>query len=213
MPDVWTNPIDRVLRELISPAIWNADLAANLRLLGAHTHTGAPGDGAILDPTLSGATNWLIPTNTEAPATTVLVTANNQVRFFRFFLPYKLSVGFLSLEITTAVGGSTTGLGLYSNDGTTRLCFGTASSAAIGIKRMSVTPVILNIGFYLLAWTSTAAAVQARVFAEAAAGLLADTNAHEGTAANSSAAGVLPTSLGALSALTTNIPKVKIEGS
>lgn len=217
MPDVWTNPIDRVLRELISPAIWNADLAANLRVLSTHRHTGAAGDGAIISATETQSgplAHWV--TGMAVPsANAQMAGAANQVRFMRFFLPFNLSLSALTFNVQALSGGSTGGIGIYNKDGTSLLASGTASTASTGVKRVSVTPVVLPIGFYLLAWTNTGnvatffvGTVNANLNA-----ILNDTTPHTGTAANASAVGVLPATTGVLSAAALDVPVVKLEGS
>lgn len=217
MPDVWTTPIDRVLRELISPAIWNADIAANLRVLSTHRHTGAAGDGAIISATetLSGANAFFLNTYPTANTQVALAGAANQVRVMRFFLPINLSLGSLTLNVAALSAATTGGVGIYNKEGTSLLASGTFSSASTGVKRVSVTTVILPIGFYLLAWTCTSnvPTVFAGLFNANDIAIFNDTNVQLATAANASAVGVLPATTGALSALTSDIPCIKLEGS
>lgn len=215
MPDVWTNPVDRVLRELISPAIWNADIAANLRLLGVHAHTGAAGDGAQLSTflTQTGAGAWYIPALTDQVSTSAFSSAN-QVRWWRFYLPLRLSISSLTIEVTTLQAGSSVGFGIYNDQGTVQYATATASSASTGIKRVAVTPVLLESGFYILAWTNTGAVAQGRTSGGSLLSIIVDTNPQLGTAANASAAGVLPATLGALSGSATIPPIIcKFEGA
>lgn len=214
MTDIWTDPIDRVLRELISPSIWNTNIAANLRLLKQHGHTGVDGDGALHTPFLtnSGAMAYFTPQPPYASADNTGFAANT-VYVSRFFLPIKLSVGSLTAEVTTLSAASTLGLGIYNKDGTSLLCSGTASSASTGAKRISITPTVLDIGFYLLAWTCTSAVVVCRGFSNVDGTVMNNTNTQKGTGANASAVGVLPSTTGAISAVSVNQILAKLEGS
>lgn len=216
MPDIWTNPVDRVLRELISPAIWNADLAANLRLLSLHTHSGVAGDGAQIAGTVlySGPMSFFVSPFDQVGAT-LIVSVANEIRWSRFYLPFKLSLGSLTCEVTTLHAGSTLGLGIYNKDGTALLASGTSSSATTGVKRITVTPIVLDPDFYLLAQTNTGAVAQARIIHGTgnALSIFSNTNPQTGTASAVSAAGVLPASLGVLTGANSAPVLTKLEGS
>jgi hypothetical protein len=215
MTDVWTEPPDRNLEERISPDIWNTNIAANLRLLSTHVHTGAAGDGGLMAPnlTLSGPKVYSIPNGFDATGVGQIAAVANQVKWFRFYQPFKLSFSTITVEVTTLQAGTTMGVGIYNTDGTTKLADGTASSAATGVKRIAVTTTVLDVGFYLLAWTDTNTTAAARVFQGGGGNIFVDTNPQMGTAATAATAGVLPASLGVLTG--TGIAPVfaKLEGS
>lgn len=208
MADTWTDPIDRVLGERISPSIWNSNIAANGRILGSHTHqTGVAGDGAYLPGTepKSGVLASFIPLYLSNVSAGIWVSVANQTRFYRFYLPFRLSLGFITASVTTLQAGSTLGVGIYNSAGTVLLASGTVSSASIGVKRvtMSPTPVDLLPDHYLLAWTNTGAVAQGPLFAGASGFgvVMNDLAPVSGTGANTSAVGVLPATLGVLTAV------------
>lgn len=157
---------------------------------------------------------WCKP-NVAFPAAAV-VGANNQVRVSRFWLPFTIEVANLMIEVVGTSAATTLGVGIYNYDGTELLLSGTASSASAGVKTIAISPaVIIGPGLFLLAWTdtSTTPTVTGQTSVGAWNTIVNNTNAHQGTAANSSSSGVLPSATGAITGATIAIPLVKIEGA
>jgi hypothetical protein len=141
-----------------------------------------------------------------APAANVFVNSINQVYAYEFVLPFDTIVGNISCELTTAgAAGKKYGIGIYSADRNTKLLEtgALAADAALGAKNTVLSPrVTLLRGVYWLAQTTDDVATQLRL-AIAANLQLSALNAvvgRYGTAANAAAAGVLPTTLGAVAA-------------
>lgn len=169
---------------------------------------------AVYDGVSSFFAPWGSPQ--VATANNALVTVNNQVRVSSFQLPVCIEVASITINLTTGAASSTVGLGIYTFDGSTLLLSGTGSSAsAVLVKITLSTPVVIGPGLFLFAWTDTSNAVQASNYTGAAAWntVVNDTNAHQGTAANSSSSGVLPSTTGAITGATINVPLVKFEGA
>lgn len=220
MTDAWTDPPDRVFQERISETIWNTNIAANLRLLGLHDHlTGNLGNGALLPNTTpkTGSAIYFMPPYPGANAVNgVMVSVANQVRFFRFYISFRLALAFITCEVNTLAAGSTLGVGVYNNDGTILLASGTASSASTGVKRVAMTPSPVDLlpDFYYLAWTNTGNVAQTGLWGNVSTvqDILNDTGVSHGTAANASAAGVLPATLGALTPSNLSPLLAKLDG-
>lgn len=47
----YTEPVDRALSELITPPIWNAEVAANMRAMGPHLIVRKPSDESVVSST------------------------------------------------------------------------------------------------------------------------------------------------------------------
>lgn len=141
---------------------------------------------------------------------------NNQVRFFRFVLPYRVVVKFVSTQCTGTSAGKLVNAGIYSPDGTTKLIdSGSFDGGSSATQTKTITPVTLNAGEYLLAWSCDLATTVTCAGSFNMAGaflniLLANSAKNCGTAANAMAAGVLPSSLGTLTASSSigNLPYI-----
>jgi hypothetical protein len=131
-------------------------------------------------------------------------SSNNQVYVIQFTLPYAMVVNKIVCKITAGNGaGDLWGYGIYSSDGTTKLVdTGAISTASAGLVSTTITPATLPAGTYFFAQTSSGTTATSPFFAMDASNLVGMFNANRqryGLAANVSAAGVLPASLGAIS--------------
>lgn len=167
--------------------------------------SGNPYTGAyeLLPVAMPSSTAFSTPTQTA-----------DQVRVFRFRLPLEIEVVGLVHEVVTAAGSTHGAIGIYTSDGGTKLLdTGAEDFAANGVKPGAVSGT-LHPGWYWLAWTIDSATPTLRsVAAPANFGVLNTTVVQKGSAANSSAVGVLPATLGAISSQTFDIPLVKIQGA
>lgn len=162
----------------------------------------------------TGGTCWMIPSPYVYVSGTSATHVANEVRVWRFFLPMKLTVD--SIIYNQATGSaSSSSLGIYSGDGNTKLIQATVRTTGTGIRTTSGLAVTLGPGHYYLAWTISG--TTAGVFTTAEAATIFQTIFRSGTvqtgsAANASAAGVLPTTLGAITAVDyTQVPIVKLQ--
>lgn len=129
----------------------------------------------------------------------------NQVAAMMFVLPFTVTVRKITMRITVVFGAAQVfNLGIYSADRNTKLI--EASFDANSATRQTVTlatPVVLSPGVYHFAWcpsggaTGQYAATAANAQASAEVGGIIPT---QGTAANSMVAGVLPATLGVITA-------------
>ena len=150
-----------------------------------------------------GVVHW--PTASSAGT---VVGVNNQIRLIQFVLPFRAVVRRLALEISTLSVGGNLGVGLYDAGGNLILESGAISTTTTGIKTASITAVTLEPGVYFHVETADNTTVQVRkVGLSAQVRNLLNANAVEksGLAANTSTAGVLPATLGAI-IVTTNTP-------
>jgi hypothetical protein len=138
------------------------------------------------------------------------VGANNQVRVMQFVLPFRVTVTRISMEVTTAAASAVCDAGIYAADGNTRHVYAGANSGfsagTTGVKTVTLgASVTLAPGAYYYAWTCSDATVQVRLLNNPGGQnslLNAVTVEKNGTAANAASAGILPTTLGTITAAT-----------
>lgn len=134
--------------------------------------------------------------------------SNNQVCFCKFFLPFQATISKIVIDVTTAQASSHAGIGIYDITGNIKLVdSGAISTAASNTVTTTITTVTLPPGSYILAWTTDNNTVQCTGSAMGnLPRLIGGTGGAAftgfGTAANASAGGVLPATLGALSTST-----------
>jgi hypothetical protein len=145
------------------------------------------------------------------------VTAIDQTRVYQFVLPFRVTVGNIVSRVTTGGGaGKLYGIGLYNAAGSLVLETGALDANTVAISKTAITPVTLDPGPYFFAWTSDSTSTALSAFSVTvggAADAILNAGAVEkvGTAAASSA-GVLPASMGTVTALSiTAIPLVSFE--
>lgn len=167
-------------------------------------------------PTFSGPTAFLtLPVDSYGSTPTTIAGVANTVYALRFELKDRLTLARAAVEITTAAASSTAGVAVYSADGTTRHAYATFDSSTTGVKSSALSSAVtLDPGFYVYAWTTSNTSVALRAVAQNSnlVAILNTTTVHTGSAANASASGVPPTTLGALSSGTFAMPFVKFEG-
>ncbi len=131
----------------------------------------------------------------------------NDIFAYQFVLPFRVVVRRISWELTTGVNSSLSAVGLYSADGNSLLVHTGAVSTAIadqGVISTVVTAVTIEPGIYFFAQTSTSTSVIVRAVNVPTLTIdlieSGSTNPLVGIAANSSSSGVLPATLGTITA-------------
>jgi hypothetical protein len=168
--------------------------------------------------TFSGTSAFrLLPYDQLPPSDVGALVAANEVWVVKFFLPMSLTVASVHFSINTTSAGSSTAIGVYSADGNTlHVSSGAVSGASGGVKSVTLgSPVTLAAGFYWLAWTATDATVRFSAIQTNLTwyGIMIAGTLQEGKAANASASGVLPATLGAISTSgQTPVPIAKLQG-
>jgi hypothetical protein len=135
----------------------------------------------------------------------------NVVACYRFTLKQNITVSKVTWNVAAGnAAGRHVAFGIYSADGNTKLVdSGAMSAAALGVITAAVSPVTLEAGtVYWFVQTSDSIAVTGPAIDEAATttallAALSNSYARYGTAANASVAGVLPTTLGTITAVVT----------
>lgn len=123
----------------------------------------------------------------------------NRIHVTRFYLPYKILVNTLFSVVTTSAAASTIQMGIYDNAGNRIIATTTQASTATGIVSGTVTGTTLQPGFYWQAWVSNNATVRCKGVNNDAT---PDWNISIiGQATNVVAAGVMPATLGTITAL------------
>ncbi len=136
----------------------------------------------------------------------LLVTAIDQVAVFQFVLPFRAKVAQISWWVTTGGGsGKKLGIGIYDANKNLLLESGAVDGNTTGQAVVSITAVTLEPGIYWLAATSDSATTQVVTLEDSSTvgQILNKTATLFGTAANAATAGVLPATLGTITAATT----------
>lgn len=160
---------------------------------------------------------WLLPFNVHPEVmTTVGAASNNNVRAVRIFYDAPLTVANVYIDVAVGNAGGLFAVALYDSLGTTKvLDSGAINCATNGVKTAAISPAVtLPFGWYWYAWTSNDTTVTVR----AATSSLTITNLiNQGTvqrisAGNSSASGVLPSTLGTLTGVShADLPLAKLQ--
>ena len=156
----------------------------------------------------------LLPVEFPSAVFTVPTQTANQTRVFRFMQPLELKVAKVIFEIPTPSGGTFGAVGVYTADGTVKLIdTGAQSFATGGVIAVTLgAAVTLLPGWYSLAWTTDSGTPTWRSVGQPANfNILNDSTVVKGSAANASSVGVLPSTLGALTSQTFDIPVVKLQ--
>ncbi len=141
----------------------------------------------------------------------VIVTGVDQCRCVQFVLPFRAVVNQITTEVTTGGGASKKyGVGIYDRDSNLLVETGALDANTTQVNNTSVTATTLEPGVYFLAWTADTTTVQLRslIFNTA---IVANINSPAtakkiGTAANNGTNGVLPATLGTITAAIINSP-------
>ena len=138
-----------------------------------------------------------------APTSVVIDSSANRVRVYQFVLPFRAKVANITLEVTTLEVGKFIGVGIYHADKSIALQ-GKVSTTTTGIKTVAITSVTLEPGVYWHAKTADGTTVKAKHINLGVdyANASNEITVKIGNAANSSTAGVLPATLGTITANT-----------
>ena len=140
----------------------------------------------------------------QAMVNAALIAGANEVRATQFVLLFRITIGQLSFHVTTLDVGKFVGTGIYSADRNTLLLeSGGVSTTTTGVKVTALgTPVTLEPGIYWQADTTDSTVVQMRKVSMTSMDSLLNSQTLEkmGIAANTSTAGALPATLGAITA-------------
>lgn len=134
------------------------------------------------------------------------IAAANQVRASLFHLPFRTTISKVTITVGAAGGaGALVATGLYSADGLTKLLdSGTFDGNTVSTQTNAIVPVSLDDGFYFFVQTANVLATLTCQAVNINSGTAAVMNNQVtkkiGLCANASVAGVLPVSLGAITA-------------
>jgi hypothetical protein len=142
---------------------------------------------------------------------TTIVTTNYEVRVRQFILQSNFTIGHVTAQVGTAApSGETFNFGIYSSSGSLLLDSGAFDSSSTSVQTHSITSVSLSAGTYYFAQTASDWVVQTvgvagnAPYLIVANGLANATTPRYAYAANQSSGGALPSTLGTLTAETTN---------
>ena len=142
-------------------------------------------------------------------SSTTAVGAINTVYVSQFVLASAMTIGHVTTSVVTGSAGATGNVGIYNSAGTKLVDSGAISLAASSSRPVTpFTAVTLPPGTYYLAWAQTSLTPVVETVLNPSTALILATNANStkyGTAANALSAGVLPSTLGALTAATTSV--------
>lgn len=206
-------------------------IASTLAVGSSYTSTAAPANGAIIQGNVGiGSTNpgvvldvngtvratsfmlstpgviFTAPIQTLpfafSSATSDTVSGTNVVYAAYFYLPFNITVNHIGAIVTTAAGASNMNLGIYSSDRLTKIIdSGAIATTGTGYKTASVAGVILQQGFYWVAYSFTSTSIVLRGWFNQGDSGLSSGNANIwGSAANATSSNILPSALGAITA-------------
>jgi hypothetical protein len=139
----------------------------------------------------------------QAIQAAVMVASANQVRAHRMVVLRRTTIKRIIFEITTLSAGGNCSIGIYSADGNTLLVHtGAVDTGTTGNKNIDVADATLDPGVYWLAWTADNTTVQCRQITGSTVlvNIMNAVAVRVGTAANASSGGVLPSTLGTITA-------------
>lgn len=170
------------------------------RLSGAVAMVDTPGEGYLFGVSIT----------LEDYGAGTIINAIDQVIVWQFVLPFRAVVRQITSEITTGGGASKLyGVGLYDISRNRLLHTGALDANTIQRLTTAITAVTLEPGIYWLAQTSDSISTAMRTieWGSVELALLNDSGViRTGKAANASAAGVLPATLGIITAATVKKP-------
>lgn len=145
----------------------------------------------------------IFPSFADTASSGTITGVANQVTVTQIVLPFACTVGTIVTQISVAGTAGTLDIGIYSSNGNTKLLSigGTAiGGAQTGVVSVSISPVFLPAGVYLVACTySNGTGPTFPTNNTPFATTLMNTNGkRRSTAANAATAGVLPATLGTL---------------
>jgi hypothetical protein len=137
-----------------------------------------------------------IPGYSSTTANNTISTVADEIRFYPFNLAGSVTVRQISYRITAAAAGSLA-FGVYTVAGDLIFQASGLSTASTGVFTATITPVTLDAGVYILAWTVEATTISFASVGVSTQQLIWDTNEILcGTAGTASTPGVLPATLG-----------------
>jgi hypothetical protein len=153
----------------------------------------------------------------ETVATAIISGSANQVRGIRVFWPIGCTITKVMIEVVGATASALAAVGIYSSDGGTKwLDSGAIDCGSNGIKSVTLgTPVDVPMGFccFVATCNDTTTTFRSAVMVSTVTNLENEGTVQRFNAANASAAGVLPSSLGTLTGASfSNLPFSKMQG-
>lgn len=138
-----------------------------------------------------------------ATSTGAVVGSAQQVRACQFVLPFRETVSSVTITVVGTVAASTVTVGIYDAPGTTKLIdSGTFDGSSATTQKKTFTPVTIGPGVFWFAQSASTQTTLTATVVQGGAGTATvinnDTNKLCGQAANAATAGVLPSSLGAI---------------
>jgi len=160
------------------------------------------GQGGFIGPNLGDLFPYYSVPTTFVTANAVSTTIN-QITAFQFKLTYSITISRVSIIIRTPQSTSSVNFGIYSAAGAKLLDSGALNSTSSGAVHNTITPVTLTPGIYFFAQSSSVTGVFVdglQPTTQANTNMLNALSVKVGQAANSTSAGVMPATLGVLTA-------------
>ncbi len=131
-------------------------------------------------------------------------TTSEQVTVFQFTLDASWTISRVTAVIATNSSGNSVNFGIYNSSGSKLIDSGALSATSTGAISASITAVTLPPGVYYFAQSANNTSIQVTGFSNASSPMTTALNAHGtvkvGQAANATSAGVMPATLGTITA-------------
>jgi hypothetical protein len=141
-----------------------------------------------------------------APSAEPVGNSANQITVWQFTLLSQYTISAVSCPVVTGVGGATFNFGIYTTAGNKLVDSGAINAATSATNpRNTITPVVLPIGTYYFAASATSSSATAQSYPLNSGGVSMENcinaagSVKVGQAANPTAAGVMPSTLGTIS--------------
>lgn len=160
-----------------------------------------PGQGAFIGPNLGEL--FPLYSNTSFLTAAPIGGTNDQLTVFQFKLPYSITLSRVSVIVGTAQATSSVNFGIYSAAGSKVLDSGAIATTSTGASSVTITPVPLTPAIYYFAQSASNTSVALQTVAPvsvAATNMMNALSVKIGQATNLTVSGVMPATLGALTA-------------
>lgn len=134
---------------------------------------------------------------------TTISTTANQVTVWKFTLPYSITINKVSVNCTTSTGTNSCNFGIYSSAGSKLLDSGVFTFSGAGLQTNTISPVTIASGTYYFAQSATTGNIQvtgALSPSTSVTDFMNTISTTMGQAANSTSGGVMPSTLGSITA-------------
>ena len=152
-----------------------------------------------------GPTAFGVATNAGDPCVA------NTVYACRIYIPFKLTFTKIEISVSTNIAANTSSVAIYSDDKNTKIISAeNIDVSTTGKKSTTVASTTLQQGYYWIAYSNSINTIRVNSVVNNGLSTVDLNNTAYGTAANSATAGVMPSTLGAITQSTIKFPIIAL---